>query len=246
MKFSYVCGDFPPKTNLFKFLGTMELQWGFSQAKHLSIRGLMKSVEVLSCDAKGAQIVKCVLQDDRTFTAEVDTEAFKALLSATQPVVPLTPAQKRRNLLWIAGSVLFLGFVGSLFSGEDPGATQSTAAATAEQLQQAQRDQREQAEQQNEVYAVSAFIESQGIVKKCLKCPSTASFPNMLGEDVDVRQSEEVVIVSAYVDAENSFGAKIRTAYFCRFKKLPGEDGPVKLERFVFDSKTVFDAYGDD
>ncbi|MBK3432468.1 hypothetical protein JJD73_00760 [Pseudomonas fluorescens] len=59
-----------------------------------------------------------------------------------------------------------------------------------------------------------AFVMSQNFVKQRLKAPSTAEFPYMtdrgVGVDVLPNCSFEV---SAYVDAQNAFGAAIRNTY---------------------------------
>ena len=59
-----------------------------------------------------------------------------------------------------------------------------------------------------------AFVMSQEFVKKKLKAPATAVFPWMSSEGVTIEQRARCEYrVSAYVDAENSFGAKLRNTY---------------------------------
>ncbi len=62
---------------------------------------------------------------------------------------------------------------------------------------------------------ISAYTSSQDIVKKNIVSPSTAKFPYM-GFDDDVRVTSvkecEYVVVS-YLDAQNKFGALIRSKY---------------------------------
>ena len=62
-----------------------------------------------------------------------------------------------------------------------------------------------------------AYIWSKNYVKQGLKAPSTAKFPSMgFTNDVIVRYlGNGQYYVRTYVDAENSFGAKIRTYYTC-------------------------------
>jgi hypothetical protein len=58
------------------------------------------------------------------------------------------------------------------------------------------------------------FYACQNFVEKRLKAPSTADLASM--EDSKVRPvKNEGFIVTSYVDAQNSFGVKIRTAYLC-------------------------------
>ena len=51
-----------------------------------------------------------------------------------------------------------------------------------------------------------------------MKAPSTATFPNFGDEGVVVAGDEKKYTVIAYVDAENSFGAKIRSKFLCNLK----------------------------
>lgn len=63
---------------------------------------------------------------------------------------------------------------------------------------------------------------SQQYVKDQLKAPSTAKFPWY--EDAFVFDlGGGKFQVNAYVDAENSFGAKLRSHYTCKLQKI--EDG---------------------
>lgn len=55
---------------------------------------------------------------------------------------------------------------------------------------------------------------SQLFVKDALKAPSTAKFP-VYSEDMVVDGGDGSFIVSAYVDAQNSFGAMMRSNYVC-------------------------------
>lgn len=54
----------------------------------------------------------------------------------------------------------------------------------------------------------------QDFVKRQLKAPSTADF-NDRTDRVAVRNSDDSVTVRGHVDAENGFGAKIRSSYTC-------------------------------
>lgn len=67
---------------------------------------------------------------------------------------------------------------------------------------------------------VSAWIMSQEFVKQNLKSPSTADFGSVFG---DFQSYEDVVtvlhdgrfVVKAWVDAENAFGATLRSRFTC-------------------------------
>ena len=68
-----------------------------------------------------------------------------------------------------------------------------------------------------------AYYMSQQLLKKKLKAPSTASFPRyqegMYVEEI----GDNEYLITAYVDAENSFGAKLRNTYMSQVKYLYGE-----------------------
>ncbi|WP_163265590.1 hypothetical protein [Chelativorans alearense] len=61
---------------------------------------------------------------------------------------------------------------------------------------------------------IRAFVASQTFVKREMKVPATAEFPYISSEGVSVTELGDCrFTVKAYVDAENSFGAKLRTPY---------------------------------
>ena len=65
-----------------------------------------------------------------------------------------------------------------------------------------------------------AWVISRGFVKGILKAPSTAEFPF---EDVYVYNNGDTFTVIAPVDAQNTFGAKLRTKYSCKLVYLGGK-----------------------
>jgi hypothetical protein len=68
---------------------------------------------------------------------------------------------------------------------------------------------------------IEAFVMSQSFVEKMLKAPSTADFCSY--SDATVTDlGDGRFRVSAYVDAQNSFGAKIRTNYTSVLKTTDG------------------------
>ena len=62
-------------------------------------------------------------------------------------------------------------------------------------------------------------------VRQHLKAPSTAKFPNVWDEGVVIRKrdNQEYTVVS-YVDAQNPFGAMIRTGFAGRVKQTGKDD----------------------
>jgi hypothetical protein len=71
-------------------------------------------------------------------------------------------------------------------------------------------------EKPNADKSTMAAIQCENFVKDQLKAPSTADFPGATAARV-VRVSNESqgYQVASYVDAQNSFGAKIRSPYLC-------------------------------
>ncbi|WP_132478412.1 hypothetical protein [Paracandidimonas soli] len=69
---------------------------------------------------------------------------------------------------------------------------------------------------------VMAFVMSQNFVKRALKAPSTAKFPYAHDGDVAIQKTGECKFrVHGYVDAQNSFGAMIRTPYSIDMEYFP-------------------------
>lgn len=69
----------------------------------------------------------------------------------------------------------------------------------------------EEIRERNEVVAWTAC---QGWVKNRLRSPSTADFPSLYSDKVTAL-SDSVYVVRAYVDAQNGFGATVRTNFVC-------------------------------
>ena len=69
-----------------------------------------------------------------------------------------------------------------------------------------------------------AFVMSQTFVERELKAPASASFPNIRADGVTVEEHGDCQFtVSAYVDAENSFGAKLRSPYSMDLRFSPSD-----------------------
>lgn len=75
---------------------------------------------------------------------------------------------------------------------------------------------------------VEVYAMSKEFVKKQLKSPSTAKFPTY-SDDFVTDMGENKFLVASYVDAENSFGAKVRTRYSCILQYIE-ETGKWQLE----------------
>lgn len=65
------------------------------------------------------------------------------------------------------------------------------------------------------------YYYSQDLVKKKLKSPKSADFPWY--SDSFIKEKGDTITVTAYVDADNSFGANIRVNYIAKIKVKNGE-----------------------
>ena len=76
---------------------------------------------------------------------------------------------------------------------------------------------------------ISCYTYSQELVKNKLKSPKSADFPSY--SKSFVTDKGDTVYVSAYVDADNSFGASVRVYYTANIKVKDGEpiSGTVNL-----------------
>jgi predicted RNA-binding Zn-ribbon protein involved in translation (DUF1610 family) len=71
-------------------------------------------------------------------------------------------------------------------------------------------------DRQQEDHSSMASVMCNDFVKDRLIAPSTAEFP--LRQEV-IRKSASIYRVSSYVDAQNSFGAKLRQNYICEVQR---------------------------
>lgn len=75
---------------------------------------------------------------------------------------------------------------------------------------------------------IGAFVMAQEFIKQKLKAPSTADFPSIVDSGVSVSKTSSggkcAFRVRTPVDAENSFGAKLREHFTVELKP-DGEDG---------------------
>lgn len=70
---------------------------------------------------------------------------------------------------------------------------------------------------------LTAYSMAQGWVEDRLKAPSTADFPGGQYEEHTTKISENKFRINSYVDAENSYGAMIRTEFTAEVEYL-GDD----------------------
>lgn len=80
--------------------------------------------------------------------------------------------------------------------------------------------------QANEDHSTMAFIQCKDFVSQRLRAPGTADFP-FLDFQVEKTGSNEF-LVRSYVDAQNGFGAKLRSNWLCKIRFNGGEDADRK------------------
>lgn len=63
---------------------------------------------------------------------------------------------------------------------------------------------------------------AQEIVKSCLKSPKSADFPSIVWspDEIAMQRNGDLVAVQSYVDAQNSFGAEIRSEFLVEFQVI--------------------------
>jgi hypothetical protein len=66
-----------------------------------------------------------------------------------------------------------------------------------------------------------AWVMCQNQVDKQLKAPATAGYP--LTTEFTITNAGGTYSMDAWVDAENSFGANVRTLFHCNAKKMDGD-----------------------
>ena len=92
--------------------------------------------------------------------------------------------------------------------------------------------------------AIRIKDECEQVVNQILKSPGSAEYPgtflNPL-KDWGMKKVNNLVTVSSYVDAENSFGAKPRTYFVMQFRM--NDDGSGSLSYFKFGNQVVTGSY---
>ena len=71
-------------------------------------------------------------------------------------------------------------------------------------------------------HATMAFIQCKDFVKARLKAPASADFPFL--DYSSANTGNETYVVRSYVDAQNAFGAKIRSNWTCQVQYRGGEE----------------------
>jgi len=118
----------------------------------------------------------------------------------TQPVQTEAPEKKSHTFLWLLGAVALIVVILGYILSQGTGST-STTTPTEPIVAGMYED---------ELYEIKALSEE--YVKLGLKSPASAVFPS-LDEWNFSRPYDPIVEISSYVDAQNSFGALIRSDF---------------------------------
>lgn len=92
--------------------------------------------------------------------------------------------------------------------------------------------------------AIRIKDECEQIVNQILKAPGSAKYPGAWYDPLNgwgMKKVNNLITVSSYVDAENSFGAKPRTYFVMQFRM--NDDGSGSLSYFKFGNQVVTGSY---
>lgn len=138
---------------------------------------------------------------------------------------------------WILAAVVILGALGGGTSQEEIRAQEARDATAAEQYRAqqavkakeaaARRATAEKAEAERKantsIEPVDLMVYCKEVIKKRLKLPDTARYPGfkdaLNGETYDPVIGKDDAYWKAWVEAENSFGGKVRNQFYCTYKK---------------------------
>jgi hypothetical protein len=96
------------------------------------------------------------------------------------------------------------------------------------------KEKKEVAEVPEQYSDVDSYLYAKGAIETILKAPATADFPWM--GDV-TRYKDNIIKVEAYVDAENSFGANLRSPWTVIFRD---NEGRPELLQVVLDGQEYY------
>lgn len=120
--------------------------------------------------------------------------------------------------IWFGGFALLILLVSIFGNRPEPEPQRPLTSEEAAALI-AKVKEREEAYWNSEDGRKDAYYMSREFVKKQLKAPATADFPRYTDPAVEAHhRGKGVFLVKGYVDAQNAFGANLRTRYLCELK----------------------------
>ena len=149
--------------------------------------------------AKQPSVKKC-----KECLAEIDAEAKKCKFCGSKQ-----PKDYKRFAVGCL-ALFIVGIIGAAIEGNSSETTSNrninNSTNTKNQLE--------------EISDTEACVISRNFIKPILKSPKTADFP--MFDCVAVESEENVWVVNSYVDAQNSFGAMIRSYYMVKLQYTGG------------------------
>lgn len=130
---------------------------------------------------------------------------------------------------------------------ENAKAAEKAAKEAEEAAKKAAEEQKELEEKRNtistsEATSIKQYCED--IINSILKAPSTAEYPGGWLDPLEgwnMAKNNNLVTVSSYVDAQNSFGAKIRSEFIIQIQMQ--DDGTGKATYVQFDGEVISGTY---
>ena len=220
-----VGGTFPNQKAQF-FLSNLILRNSSGQLARYCLRLAVSSIEKTS-EGKGDVTFRILLKDDSVVIATASHKIFQDIQQA--PLMPAQPGdtpwatysekeEKKMNRR-LGGWIVAIGVVTVVFISLSGGDSKSQTAMKANV---------------NDAKIMAPVLCEQR-VKDTLKSPRSAKFPFVKNVTFDGRTA----VMSSYVDADNSFGAMIRTQYVCTVLYSGGKPGD--LENWSITDFSVFE-----
>lgn len=86
----------------------------------------------------------------------------------------------------------------------------------------------------------SYYIIAKDIVTSCLKNPKSADFPSIVtsAQEIGMQKDGDIIVVQSYVDAQNSFGATVRSKWLVQFRVIDLKSYSYELMYLNIDGET--------
>jgi len=159
---------------------------------------------------------------------------IKAVVPRTTPKETKAPDKKQtssavheRRATFAVGCLVLIGVMGWCVSSVSDNSSTSNSQPTATPGQDK---------------ATMATVQCRNYMRATLRSPSTADFPGMFSGSVSSALGNNRYLLREYVDAQNAYGATIRSNYECRIRYKGGESAAQSnwdLEQLVVDGKQV-------
>ena len=212
-------GSFPAqKAQLV--LGQLTVKTSVGGQKIYTIKSAITSVTTVS-EHKNDVVFDIVFNDGSTFRGEasrkivheltkyVGAKSSSILGSSTRGVTEKTKEQANKQTIITLSILLPVCYILYQCTGSSPDAPSRDSNLESKKIE--------------------AVIKCKDFAKNSLKAPKTAEFPWSVAANVI---GSEYFTVNSYVDAQNSFGALIRTNYHCALTYQGGGVNGWKLEEF--------------